>query len=288
MDDDRFKRAVREWLTTTAPTEAPDRILDAVAARVDELEPSRPPRWLSYAAASAAVVVVLVASTLALIGVARLASPAPERTTAPTPNAIRCPEAPCNFALAEGGTYLSSTFRLPVVVQPPTDRWRADFDQPGLFRLVVGGDERRNITIVTDPVPTDALGRPVAAAVDDADGFARWLEGRAELLVSAPEEATVAGLTGWALDVAPDPGPNTRSAGCIADGLCVGVFAYSPGGADVRVYGAASVDSIRLYVLDAIDHVVVVALEARHGAPVRFLDGEAQELLAGLHISDQP
>jgi hypothetical protein len=286
MPDDRFARTVHDWLTAAAPSEAPDRILDAVAARIDELEQPTGPRWPRFLAAAVFSVVVL-GGALVFAGISRPGSPAPSASAAPSASLIRCETAPCSFTLTAGTEYASSAFDLSLTLRAPSDRWLVDYDQPGLFRLVVGRDERRNITILLDPRPTDALGRPEPAAIGDAEALARWLQERSQLTVSTPAEVTVAGLAGWTVDIRGDAESPNRSEGCVTEGLCAAVFAYSTGG-DERIYGASSADAIRLYLLDGIDHQVVIAVEARHSAPAGFLDGEAQELLDTLRLSAEP
>jgi hypothetical protein len=286
MPENRFARTVHDWLTAAAPTEAPDRILEAVAARIDELEQPTRPRWPRFMAA-AVVAVVILGGALVFAGISRLGSSAPLPSAAPSASLIRCETAPCSFTLTEGAEYASSAFDLPLILRPPSDRWLVDYDQPGLFRLVVGGDERRNITILLDPRPTDALGRP-ETAVGDAHFFARWLQDREQVTVSPLAEVAVAGLTGWTVDVRGDAEFPTRSEGCVGEELCAAVFAYSTAAGDERIYGASSADAIRLYLLDTVDHLVVIAVEARHSAPAGFLDGEAQDLLDTLRLRAQP
>jgi hypothetical protein len=106
--------------------------------------------------------------------------------------------------------------------------------------------------------------------------------------VSPPADVAVAGLTGWAVDLRGDAEFPNRSEGCVTEGLCAAVFAYSTADGDERIYGASSADAIRLYLLDTVDHLVVIAVEARHSAPAGFLDGEAQELLDSLQLRAQP
>jgi hypothetical protein len=272
--------------------EAPD-LWNEALARAAELELGRgrakrfEPHRLVLASAAVAVVAFVGAVALYATNVgAPRPDPLPSADAAPT--AIHCPIAECEFVLLEGVEYMASGFDLPVTMRAPSDRWLVGSDQPGLLRLEIGTDERRNITILTDPRPTDALGLPTPDAVQDADAFAQWLQGRGELVVSAPEEVVIAGLTGLVVELRGDPEPTTRADGCLHEGFCAAVFAYSPAPGEERLYGASSLDALRLYLLDADGRLVVIAVEARHQAPADFLDGEAQEILGTLLIGVQP
>lgn len=288
MPEDRFARTLHDWLVATAPAEAPDRILDAVVARVDALDQPSRPRWPALLAAAAASIIIVVGALLAIAGIARIGNAGPTPSAARAPTAIRCETAPCSFSLAEGTSYASSAFELPVTLRAPSDRWLVDHDEPGKLRLVVGRDERRNVTFLLDPRPTDPLGDPAAPVGAGAQAFANWLQDRAALDVSVPVEVTVAGLRGWAVDVRGAAEYPQRSEGCVTEGACAAVFAYSPAVGQESVLGVASVDVIRLYLLDGADHLVVIAVEARHSAPVEFLDGEARDLLDTLELRGQP
>ena len=288
MNEDRFAGTLRDWLSASAPAAAPDRILDAVAARIDDLDQVGRPRWWSVRVAAAGSLVGVIAGALLFASISRVGSPAPSPTLPAAPTSILCEASPCSFALIEGTGYASAAFDPGVTLEAPSDRWQVVEDQPGLFRLVVGRDERRNITVLLDPIPTDPSGRHVAADVEGSEAFGAWLAERDELLVSPPDQVVVAGLEGRVVDVRGAAGRTTTSGGCMSEGPCAAVFGYATGSGPERVYGAASVDAIRLYLLDAAEHLVVIAVEARHSAPVSFLDGEAQEMLESLEIGSLP
>jgi hypothetical protein len=292
---DRFDSSVRDWLAARAPREAPDRILDAVAGRIDDLEQRTSRPWLGLAVA-AGIAALIVAGSLVSAGLIRV-GPAPSVPPIESgPTVIGCDTSPCEFPLVEGSAYVTDRFAVPIEFTAPGDQWIVAEDLPGVLRLEIGRDARRRILIVTDPSPVHPDGEPTADLVDDAASFAAWLRGRDLLTVSTPREASIGGLDGLAVDVIGQPDPQTKSDGCVDDELlCTAAFGYAGRPADERIFGIHALDALRLYLLDTPESLLVVAVQFRHADdpmsdldPATFIDGEAADLLETLRILGLP
>ncbi|MBA2633534.1 MAG: hypothetical protein H0U86_11140 [Chloroflexi bacterium] len=289
MMPERFENELRDWLAQRAPSEAPDSILDAVSERIEDLAPQARRSFLASVLAAAAV--ILLAFT-AGVGIAGLMSPerGPEIGVSdpPEPIELRCPADPCEVPLAANAAYRASRFALDLTVSVPSTRWVLATDLPGFFRVEIRTDQRRGISIFTDPTPVDPLGNRESRVAQTPAALVEWLRRRPELAVSAPDEVVIGGLSGLAVDLRGDPRATTRSDGCAEEGgLCSAVFRYSAGGGDERTYGSSTLDRIRLYLLDAGGTVVVVAVEARHQAPAASFEAEASGVLDGLVIRER-
>jgi hypothetical protein len=286
MRNDEFHQVIRRWLDADAPTSAPDRILDAVGARIDNLEQS--PRALPIPAMAAAAAIVLLVAAIAAAGISRIGSPRPQPSEASGPTAVQCPVSPCEFTLGAGQQYISTSVAPSVEFGAPSDRWIVAADLADHFRIELGADERRAVAIFVDPQPTDANGRPDPSAPQgDAQALAGWLTTRDQLVASEPRPTVLGGLAGVVMELRGDPDATTTADGCLHEGFCAAVFSYAGVGDERRLYSTSALDAIRLYLLDAGDSVVAVSVESRHQAPAAFLDTEALDLLGTLRFDSR-
>jgi hypothetical protein len=286
MHDDQFHHVIRRWLDADAPSSAPDRILDAVDVRIGSLDQA--PRALPRPAMAIAAALVLLVVAIAAAGISRIGSPDPRPSEASRPSAVQCPLSPCEFTLAAGRQYVSTSIAPSVAFGVPSDRWIVADDLAGHFRVEISADQRRAVAIFVDPQPTDADGQPDPdAPAGDARALADWLTERDQLVVSTPRQTVLGGLTGVVMEVRGDPDATTNAGGCLHEGFCAAVFRYAGVGAERRLFGTSSVDAIRLYLLDAGDSVVAVSVESRHLAPAAFLDTEALDVLGTLRFDSR-
>lgn len=281
---ERFDDTIAGWLDSRAPTSAPDRILEAVSARMDDLEQRPSTRLTRLVAAAAVILLVGLAGALVIAGLSRVGQPAPT-PTAEAAIRVSCAASPCEFLLAEGTGYVSSRFGQPIDLQAASDRWIVTRDTPGAFQVEIGRDARRAVTIFTDPSGVDPVGSPVPVELPDAASVAEWLAGREDLSTSTPTAASLGGLTGLELDLHGEPSPLRRATDCYEpEVLCTAVLGYEEEPGATRSLGISSLDTVRLYLLDGPDGVIVVAVTALHQAPATFVDTEAAELLATFRI----
>ena len=286
--NDRFNETISDWLAYRAPASAPDRILDAVAARVDDLEQRQTVPWRRLAAAAVVILLVGLTGALVIAGITRIGNPAPTPSADAASIRIACATAPCEFPLIEGAGYVTTRFEEPIDLRTATDRWLVTRDTPGAFQVEIGRDARRAITVFTDPRGVDPVGDPVAVELSDAASVAEWLAEREDLSVSAPTAVTLGGLSGLQVDLHGEPSPLRRATDCYEpDVLCTAALGYAEEPGVTRSLGVSSLDLVRLYLLDGPDGVIVVAVTALHQAPATFVDGEAAELLATFHFGQQ-
>jgi hypothetical protein len=286
MHDNQFHQVIRRWLDADAPPSAPDRILDAVEARIGSLEQA--PRSLPIPAMAAAAALVLLVAAIAAAGISRIGAPGPPPSEPDPASAVQCPTSPCAFTLVAGRQYVSRSLAPSVGFGAPSDRWIVADDLADHFRVELSADQRRAVAIFVDPQPTDADGRPdPSAQAADVQAFAAWLTARDQLVASTPRPAELGGLTGVVMELRGDPDTTTTADGCLHEGFCAAVFSYAGVGGERRLYSTSSVDAIRLYLLDAGDSVVAVSVESRHQAPVAFLDTEALDLLGTLRFDSR-
>jgi hypothetical protein len=286
--NDQFHDTLSDWLASRAPASAPDRILDAVAARVDDLDHRQAIAWSRFAAAAILILLVGLAGALVFAGLARVGDAEPTPSADAASIRIACSTAPCEFPLAEGTGYVTARFEEPIDLRTASDRWLVTRDTPGAFQVEIGRDARRAITVFADPHGIDPVGDPLDVELPDAVSVADWLAQREDLSVSAPTAVTLGGLSGLQVDVHGEPSPLRRATDCYEpEVLCTAALGYAEEPGVTRSLGVSSLDLVRLYLLDGPDGVIVVAVTAFHGAPATFVDGEAAELLATLRIGHQ-
>jgi hypothetical protein len=286
--NDQFTDALSDWLASRAPASAPDRILDAVAARVDDLDQRQAAPWSRLAAAAVLILLVGLTGALVFAGLGRVGDPSPTPSADAASIRIACPTAPCEFPLVEGARYATARLEEPIDLQTASDRWLVTRDTPGAFQVEIGRDARRAITVFTDPHGVDPVGDPVDVELPDAASVADWLAQREDLSVSAPTAVTLGGLSGLQVDLHGEPSPLRRATDCYEpEVLCTAALGYAEEPGVTRSLGVSSLDLVRLYLLDGPDGVIVVAVTAFHEAPATFVDGEAAELLATFRIGQQ-
>jgi hypothetical protein len=276
------ERLLRQWFDD-GPTQASDRVIDGLTVRIagQHQRPAWRLDWrrqlmnhptLKIAASAAAVVLI------ALIGLQLLptggASPGGVASPSPTAAASEAaavdepshtPDAPGDCeddapgcaGVLEAGTNTSTNFALPVTFDVPAG-WENSADQKGVYVLFPYAAEGGMIRMWSDTrIPTETSCAPTSRP--EAPRAADWVD-----YINANEALTVIDSTpvtmgdgeGWMLDleVAPDwtgrceglPGPNLTQ-------FIIGLFEDGTPG----LYGVASSDRMRLYVIDVGERTVL-------------------------------
>jgi hypothetical protein len=265
MAEDRFEAELRSWLAQEAPAEAPDRILDAVSARIigSAARHDWPalPGW-----AVAAVAMFLAVLLLGLARVLNVGSPSqPPPSTPPRAASVDCPTSPCSYPLRQPGTYQTVEFAVPMTFTVTDDRWVVSYDNAAFVRIERAIDPRQRLTILANLDPMSSAGYPPPVATD-RESLVAWVSGHPDLVVADRGAVSVGGLPGTRLDITGSIEARTRGLGCDALGLetigCVTLFATTG-----VPFGVSWWDSVRLYLLDVAGTTVAVAVEARHLTP---------------------
>lgn len=218
-----FHDQLAAWLRSEAPDEAPDAILDAVASRIDDLEPARPrlgSRWLRLLASAAVVVAVLVggwAISRVQLGPTPGASPAP---AVPRPAGIPrdgacAPEHEC-FGLLRPGAHRTTVFSPSLAFTVP-EGWENLEQSVGLIDLRPVDRPGDAIEILGLPQPRAADGRVLTDVPATAEGLAAWLAARPDLATDGVRHAPVTGAVVPYLDFTVAPDAARAMTGCPAD-----------------------------------------------------------------------
>ena len=220
-----IERVLDHWFTD-GPSEAPDRILDVVADRI-ERQQQRPAwrlHWRRYtmnptiklAAAVLAVAIVAVVGYNLLPGSTEVGGPQP--TPRPTPTATLTPiptatptpsfnvQGDCGDALSTcrgdltAGTYTSRAFD-PELTYTVGSGWFNKFDQPrgyGLRRQSTTSLEVQRDLVVAR---TDCVEAPEPGVGATASAIVETLAARRGLDTTQPAPITVGGLSGFTIDI---------------------------------------------------------------------------------------
>ena len=264
------------WLAE-GPLEAPDRILDVVADRVHRRHPE--PAWrLAWrdSRMNTAIKPILAAAAvlvLSLAGVAVImnqpspdiggpeATPSPIASPSPSSSgtALCQPADPSCLGPLAAGIHQTDRIITPFAYEVP-EGWAKPYDEPGVVSLDHIG-WAGFLGIWPDPVAVDqevctsnadpSVGRSVGDLV-------AWLTQHPGLATTEPVRAELGGLGGWTLEAEMregwEPGP------------CPGrVNLFSHSGTEISDLFWWDIDAdrrMRLTVLDAGDHVVMVDVEA--------------------------
>jgi hypothetical protein len=200
-------------------------------------------------------------------------SPTPSGPISPSVRVLAasdCPDFSCE-GLLEPGRYRATYYDPTIEFEISSPGWTWSYT--GNFVIEPPGAEgpynSDGIYFLLDPAIasqdcTDDAERGVGRSVDD---LVAWLEAAPGLAVSEPTPATVGGLGGVQLDLQLDP---TWEKACFwSDGLPVVPLVFS--GADIGGYtwAVAPGQSMRWYVLDSDQGVIIVDIENNPGGRSR-------------------
>jgi hypothetical protein len=212
-NDRQLERLLDAWLTE-GPTQAPDRVIDDVAARITR-QPQRPAwrlhAWrfptmstpLKLVLIGAALLAALVAGSILVGGGGGnpVAPPTPWPTTTPTPSPIASlPRIPDGSM--EAGTYIGNSIPgnpLTWTVTVP-EGWTGGSDEWALYPLRDPG-----VAIVGPTsgwsVPADSCAAAATVAATSVDTFIAAVQARDDWTVSAPVDVTLGGYAGQRIDL---------------------------------------------------------------------------------------
>jgi hypothetical protein len=220
---DPFHDRLAAWLRAEAPAEAPDAILDAVASRIDDLDPERTRqagRGLRLLASAAVVVAVLVGGW----AMSRTLSTPSPGVTAPSavprpadiPRDGTCaPDREC-FGLLRAGAHRTTVFSPSLSFAVP-DGWENLEQSGGQMDLRPVDRPGDAIEIAALPQPRAANGLVLTDVPATADGLAAWLAARGDLATDGVHHARVTGALVPYVDLAVAPDAPRAMSGCPAD-----------------------------------------------------------------------
>jgi hypothetical protein len=234
-------RLLDQWFTD-GPTVAPDRVLDAVAHRIDR-QPQRPAwrfdwRHLGMNTTLKLATAVAVVAIVAFLGYNLLpgrstgiggpgSTPSPIASPSPTPRPTATPifnvDAPCGNSLStcrgslSAGTYTARAFK-PALTYTVPSGWYNKFDAPrgyGLLpetpanmnSLTSGGFGITSLEVQRDLLVAraDCVERPDPAVGNTASAMVQALAARPGLDTTQPAPITVGGLSGFTIDITISP-----------------------------------------------------------------------------------
>lgn len=291
-DDRAFERTLHDWLADEAPAEAPDAILDAVTARIDDLAPAHRGTWwhsgLRVAASAAVVAAVVIGAWVAGSGVRTPgASPTPLPTSTARPADIptdgTCEEGFECLGLLEPGPHATTLFTPAMTFRIPA-RWEN-------LQQSVGYMDLRPVDRPGDAVEFDALPRPrngdgsyALGVGTSAEAFATWLASRPDLETSGVLRIAVAGRSVPYVEFTVRAGEERGLTGCPGS-PCVAIAS----GLDPRerpTWGwdlvAGRGGAYRVYIVGDGENRYLIAVVAWSAAERQQLFAEADAIIASL------
>lgn len=268
------------WLAE-GPLEAPDRILDVVADRVHRRRPE--PAWrlawrdsrmntaIKPILAAAAVLVLSVAGVAVIMnqpspGIGGpeatptpIASPSPSPSPSSTEAALCQPTDPSCLGPLAAGRHSTSRIVTPFTFEVP-EGWSRVQEKPGYLALERPG-ETGIVFISADPVAVDqelCSSKADASVGTSAEDLVGWLTGHPGLTATEPAIVSLGGLSGWTLEAEMrdgwDPFPCP---------LRVNLFSHDGTAVEDDMWWQIdAAERMRLTILDAGDHVVMIDVEA--------------------------
>jgi len=278
MAADQFESQIRGWLASEAPVEAPDYLLDAVAARIDELGPRRGDAHGLRTLLPAVIVVLAVIVALGLGNVLNIGNPSPTGpSVAPSVTVVDCQPSPCRVPLAGQARYRTEIFAVPMTFRTVDGLWVMTDDTRELVRMERADDPRQRLTVLIQPelIPS---GGHTAQPGANVEGLVAWVRTHPDLTVTDRGGVVIGGLDAVRLDIA-SRFDTERGDGCTGVRGCVLLLATS--GEPLAVgYG----DITQMYVLELDGKALVVAIEAAGDSAIDGFVPEAVAVLASLQF----
>lgn len=312
MNERDFDTIVGRWLAGEAPSEAPDRIVQAVADRTALMPRSRSgmfggarPPFLVYAAAVAVVVAVAFAagvgfaelrrigtepSAVPIPSVAATPSPTHAGLVAPRPTDIpddgTCePDRQC-LGLLEAGSYqtefLDPNFRFSIS-EPGWQNLRSSGGELDIRPLDAPGDELRYLQ---DPSVRTANGRAVGGIGSAVDELTAFWAGRSDLVIDGLQPTAAGGLEGVELDVTLSASAPDALNGCPAKQCVMLAASLDPAEMptwlwELRLWRGAA---MHIWILDAGSHRVLLVATAWDGSKLDELVARFQPVIDSLQF----
>jgi len=306
-----FDEIVGRWLAEEAPSEAPDRIVQAVTDRTSVMPrgqsgvfgPGRP-ALIAYAAAVALVVAVAFAAGIGFaelrrIGTGPSQAPIPSLPVTPTPSEAgvlprptdipgdgTCePDRRC-FGLLEPGTYrtefLDPNFSF-TISEPGWQNLRSSGGMLDIRPLDAPGDE---LWYLMDPSVRTANGRAVAGIGSTVDELTAFWSGRSDLTIEGLRPAAVGGLEGVELDItlsasAPDAVDGCPTEPCVMLGASLDPAEMPSWLWELTLWRGAAV---HIWILDAGSHRVLLVATAWDGRHLDELVARLQPIVDSLQF----
>ena len=314
MNERDFDAIVARWLREEAPSEAPDRIVQAVADRTALIPRSQPgPFGLGRApvlAYAAAVAIVVAVAFLAGIGFAELRRIGTEPSQAPVPSlpasptsteAAGVPPRPSDipvdgtcepdrrcFGLLESGSYqtefLNPNFSF-TISEPGWENLQSSGGELDIRPLDAPGDELRYLQ---DPSVRTANGRAVGGIGSTVDELTAFWAGRGDLIIEGLEPAAVGGLEGVELDVtlsasAPDALNGCPAEPCVMLGASLDPAEMPTWLWELRLWRGAA---LHIWILDAGSHRVLLVATAWDASRLDQLVVRVQPIVATIRYGE--
>ncbi len=232
-------------------------------------------RWLLVS-----VVVVLVVGCSSVAANETLVTASSSSTMAP----VDCPNrdgGSCLGSLEPGITYMTTSFDPTITYSVPDDGWKNYEDLYGGFLLIPPDNDPTEsesdyiavyrAVIPTQPGPSSCgdvqypLGKRPGPSPED---LVEYFRSQPELVVTAPQRATVGGLEGVVVDIEPNPEVDLTTCTDEMDGSSVAVDWVISGiaGSDFD-HGVVRDETMRLYLLQDEDRVVGIEVADFDQAP---------------------
>jgi hypothetical protein len=277
MAGDRFDTELRSWLAQEAPAEAPDRILDAVAARIDGIRTARGGWGVLHWLAPAGVAIVAALVVLGLGYALNVGGPTEPHPSQPAKaTRVDCPTSPCSDPLLTPGAFRTIGFAVPMTFVVADARWVVTYDKAAFVRIERANDPRQRLTILTDLRLIRSGGYKPPASTDQ-ESLVAWFSAHPYLVVTDRGEVSVGGLDGRRLDITARFDAPVSGAGCMDPPGCVPLLTTTG-----VPFGVSFSDHVRLYLLDLHGETLAVAVEARHDTPTDDFLPAADALLGSL------
>ncbi len=298
------------WLADEAPEHAPRRLRDALETRLDEVPqrsrwlPARPSwrRATSRAGALAQVAFAVGVLLIILLGVAGGGSrpepslpPAPSGEASPTPGSAAPSQRPTPVGASLAAGAEASTKLDPRLHFTVPGGWTKTADATSVLVLVPpdaglmvqpndGTPLFDNVGVYIDPLagPADGGPTPERGVGTDAKALSTWLAARPQLMTTRPVAVTVAGLSGYAIDISV-----SSSAGALCGVRCVNLFNLK-GNSGVQ-FGVFQGEQVRVNILDRSGGGTMLAvLEDVDGVDVASFRALAQQVVESMALEPRP
>jgi hypothetical protein len=316
MNERDFDTIVGRWLAEEAPSEAPDRIVRAVADRTALMPRTRSGPFglggLPSLAYAVAVAVVVAVAFLAGIGFAELRKigtqqtpvpiPSTAATEAPTPTPSQAglvpprptdipddgtcePDRQC-LGLLEPGSYqtefLDPNFSF-TISEPGWQNLQSSGGELDIRPLDAPGDE---LHFLQDPSVRTANGRAVGGIGSTVDELTAFWAGRSDLVIDGMQPTAVGGLEGVELDVTLSASAPDALNGCPVEPCVMLAASLDPAEMPSWLWelslwrGAAK----HIWVLDAGSHRVLLVATAWDGSQLDELVARFQPIVDSIQF----
>jgi hypothetical protein len=185
----------------------------------------------------------------------------------------------CLGILQPGKGYRTTAFSPQLTFTMPEAGWENLGDAGGSFQLLPIAYPGDAIAFFLDPKASDALGTRV-------EDLAAWLAKNPLLTVTPAKAVTVGGLKGLTMDITIAAGAQNHPADCPVQ-VCVPIFkGNDPSKAPTWKWdwGAAGLDTQRLYLLTSKEGVVAIFVDSLDGTTFDSLNKTADRVLATLRF----